>query len=90
MAVGMIFDVPGGTQAQYEQIRDEVAPGNQRPPGMPYHVGGATEQGWCVAEIWESREALDRFFEGKLKRALQRAGIDGQPRVFEVFNTMRP
>ena len=90
MAVGLIFDVPGVTQAQYEQVRDEVAPGNRRPPGMLHHVAGATEQGWCVAEIWESREALDRFLEGKVRQALQRAGIDGQPRIFEVFNSMQP
>ena len=88
MAVGMIFDVPGATQAQYEQVRDEVAPGNQRPPGMLHHVAGATERGWCVAEIWESHEALDRFFEDTLQPALQRAGIVGELRVFEVFNTM--
>lgn len=90
MAVGLIFDVPGGTQAQYNQIRDEVAPGNRRPPGMLYHVAGATEQGWCVAELWESQEALNRFFEDKVRPALRRAGIDGQPRTFEVFNTMEP
>ena len=88
MAVGLIFDVPGGTRTQYEQIRDEVAPGNHRPPGMLYHVAGATAQGWCVAQIWESEAALTRFFEGKVRPALQRAGIDGQPRVFEIFNTM--
>jgi hypothetical protein len=88
MAIGLIFDAPGATQAQYEQIRDEVAPGNRRPPGMLYHAAGATEHGWCVAEIWESEEALDRFFEDKVRPALQRAGIDGQPRVSEIFNTM--
>jgi hypothetical protein len=90
MAVGLIFDVPGGTQAQYNQIRDEVAPGNRRPPGMLYHVAGATEQGWCVAELWESEEALTRCFEDKVRPALRRAGIEGQPRTFEVFNTMEP
>ena len=41
-----------------------------------------------VAEIWESEEALTRFFDGKIRPALQRAGIDGQPHVFEIFNTM--
>jgi hypothetical protein len=88
MAVGLIFDTPGVTQAQYEQVRDEVAPGNHRPPGMLYHAAGPTEQGWCVAEIWESHEALDRFLDDKVRPALQRAGIHGQPRIFEVFNTM--
>ena len=55
---------------------------------MLYHAAGPTEQGWCVAEIWESREALDRFLNDTVRQALQRAGIDGQPRIFEVFNTM--
>jgi hypothetical protein len=55
---------------------------------MLYHAAGATEHGWCVAEIWESEEALDRFFEDKVRPALRRAGIDGQSRIFEIFNTM--
>jgi hypothetical protein len=41
-----------------------------------------------VVEIWESQEAIDRFFETKLGAALQRANMRVQPDRFEVVNTM--
>ncbi len=61
MAIAMIFDVPGLSQEQYDQVRREVSPDNKRPAGMLYHVGGPTEDGWRVIEVWESQEAVDRF-----------------------------
>ena len=90
MAVGLIFEGPGVSQAQYEQVKNQVAPGNKAPPGMLYHAGGPTENGWCVVEVWESQEALDRFFQQKLGAALQQANINIQPKSFQVVNTMQP
>jgi hypothetical protein len=91
MAVCLIFDVPGATQVQYEQVMNEASPGNRPPSGLISHVGGPTDNGWCVVEVWESQEAADRFFSDTLQRPLQKANVNpGQPRVFEVFNTMQP
>ncbi len=39
---------------------------------MLFHVGGPTEGGWRVEEVWESQAALDKFFQEKLGAALQR------------------
>jgi len=88
VAVCLIFDAPGGTQAQYEQVRSEVAPGDIPPPGATYHAAGPTEDGWCVVEVWDSREALERFATEILPPALERAGLSGQPRIFEVTTIM--
>lgn len=90
MAIGLLFDGAGVTQAQYEQARNEVAPDNRTPPGMLYHAAGPIPNGWRVIEIWESQEAADRFFQDKLAAALQRANITVQPQRFEVVNTMQP
>jgi hypothetical protein len=90
MVVCLICVAPGLTQAQYEQVRNEVAPGNRLPPGMFHHVAGPGENEWCVSEVWESQEALDRFFTDRLQQALQKAGVNGQPQIFEVANTMQP
>ncbi|CAA9553496.1 MAG: hypothetical protein AVDCRST_MAG73-3019 [uncultured Thermomicrobiales bacterium] len=49
---------------------------------------GASETGWTVVEVWESREALDRIFRERVGPALQEAGMSAQPRFFEVINTM--
>jgi quinol monooxygenase YgiN len=89
MAVCLIFDAPGMTQAQYDQVRTEVA-GDRPPDGALYHVTGPSENGWYVVETWESQEALDRFFREKLQAALQKAGISHQPRVLEVARIMQP
>ena len=89
MAIGMIFDGQI-TQAQYDQVRNEVAPGNSPAAGMLYHAGGPSENGWCVVEVWESKEAAQRFFDERLGRALQKAQISVQPRFFEVVNIMKP
>jgi quinol monooxygenase YgiN len=90
MAIGVIFEGAGVTQAQYEQVKNQVLPGNKPAPGMLYHVGGPTENGWCVVEVWESQEAMDRFFQQGLGKALQEANINIQPRPFQVFNTVKP
>ena len=90
MAVALIFDGPGVTQAQYDQVRAEVVPDNRPPAGMRYHVAGPTETGWLVVEVWESPEAADRFFRETLGQALQRANISVQPRVVPVHNTIQP
>ena len=89
MAVCLIFDAPGMTQVQYDQVRSEVA-GDRAPEGALYHAAGPTENGWYVVEVWESQEALDRFFRDKLQQALQKAGLNQQPRVLQVTRIMQP
>ncbi|HEV2121201.1 MAG TPA: hypothetical protein VGW38_00305 [Chloroflexota bacterium] len=42
-----------------------------------------------VIEVWESHEALQRFFEEQLAAALAAANINIQPRIFEVVNSVR-
>lgn len=89
MAIGMIFEGQI-TRAQYDQVHDDVSPGNAPPPGLLYHAGGPSESGWCVVEVWESQEAAQRFFDETLGQALQKARISVQPRFFEVVNVMTP
>src|SRR4051812_38396732 len=73
MAIGLIIEVSGGTQAQYDQVRNEVSPNNRPPEGMLYHAGGASDSGLTVIEVWESQEAATRFFQEKLGKAVEKA-----------------
>jgi hypothetical protein len=85
MAVAFVFDGAGVTQAQYEQVVNEVSPeGPGTAPGVIFHIAGPTADGWRVVEVWESEEAMVQFFQGKLSAALQKANITGQPDVFPV------
>ena len=88
MAILAVFDAPGHTQAQYDQVRRRVAPDNRLLPGLLYHAAGASEGGVCVVEVWESQEALQRFFEQTLSQPLQEAGMNVQPKFFPLVNTM--
>jgi hypothetical protein len=88
MTVGVIFTGVGVTQAQYEQVLHQVMPNDQRPTGLRAHAAGPSADGWCVVELWESREDLDRFVQDPLRPALQAAGITVQPTIFEVVNAI--
>jgi len=77
------------SQDQYYQVFNQVTDhGRQPAPGMLTHHAGPTEGGFCVMETWESQEALQEFFATQLGEALKAAGIQGQPRVFEIINTL--
>ena len=91
MSIGFVFSIPGMTQGQYEQIRQEVQPDNKLVAGMLSHSGGPVLGGdsWRVVETWESEEAATRFFNEKLGAALQRANVTAKPEVFQVYNSMQ-
>ena len=84
MAIGVLFDAAGVTQAQYEQVRDEVFVGGKLPQGLLTHIAGPKDGNWCVVEVWESEADLRRFFDERLGSALQRAGITVQPTMFPL------
>jgi quinol monooxygenase YgiN len=90
MAIGLLFQGGNVSQDQYQQVLDQVSPGNQPPPGMLYHAAGTGEDGIVVFEVWESQEAVQRFFDEKLGQALQEANINVQPTFLPIVNTMQP
>jgi quinol monooxygenase YgiN len=88
MAVGVAFQGTGVSQDQYQQVFDQVAPDGQLQPGMLYHAAGVSPDGVVVVEVWESQEALQRFFQEQLGQALLQANITVQPTVIEMIRTM--
>jgi len=92
MAVGLIHEIPGGTQADYDAIVQELVGGKLSAlsdwpaEGILVHVAGPYDGGWRVVDVWESEEALQAFGE-KLGPAIERAGVDvPQPTTFPVHN----
>jgi len=90
MAIVLVFEAAGVTQTQYDQACKEVSPDNKPPEGMLYHVAAPTANGWRVVEVWESQAAVDKFFQEKLGKALQKANINVKPEVAQVHNIMKP
>jgi hypothetical protein len=91
MAVGCYIEFEGATQQQYDRVSEALgldSPNPEWPEGIISHTSGPSENGnWCVVDCWESREAFNRFFESRLKNALEQGGMPrAEPRWFEVYN----
>lgn len=84
MAVALILDLPGVTEAQYATARGML--GEALQPGNLVHAAGPTEGGWRVVEVWESEAAMGAFFQSAAAAtAMKAAGIPpAQPTVFPV------
>ncbi len=97
MAIVVVFDLPGVTQDQYDAVI-KVLTGNvfgfnvqsDLPvSGIVSHVAGPTATGWHVTDVWESRDAFNRFAE-VLTPILQDVGIptDPPPQIFEAHRVV--
>jgi quinol monooxygenase YgiN len=89
MAIGFIFNNPGQTQEQYDASVEQLNLAENLPEGWIFHAAGPTEDGWRVVEVWESQEAADAYFQGRLGQVLQNVGVSlGQPDTFTVYNVV--
>lgn len=93
MAIIVVLDMPGMTQALYEQSAEKVAgrPGPVTSPsdwpvaGLVSHTAAPTANGFLVVDVWESEEAFRQFGE-KLVPILRELGLpDVQPQTYPVF-----
>jgi hypothetical protein len=76
MAAGLILQFPASVREQeYDavnsQLRFDPRTGEgDWPAGLQSHSAGASDDGWVVTEIWESKEAQAAFMESQLGAAL--------------------
>jgi hypothetical protein len=80
MAVCLVITVSGATLEQYDDVRRAV--GDPLADGQLWHVAGATADGICVVDVWQSRADFDRFMQDRLGEAIGRAGF-AQPQIVE-------
>jgi len=84
MADALILEFEGFGKETYDRVNDllgidmESGQGDW-PDGLLSHVGAAKEGGWVVFEVWESKEAQERFMADRLGRALEEGGAQGPP-----------
>ena len=87
MPVVLRFTTPGFTAAKYDEVIQKLdAAGAASPAGRLYHVCFGDTDNLRVSDIWESREAFEKFGE-TLRPIMQDLGI-GPPEIefFEVYN----
>jgi hypothetical protein len=64
MATAAMFEFTDGMDADlYDQVNPRVNPPGNPPDGLIFHSSGPSpDGGWRILDVWESREAFDRFF----------------------------
>jgi len=89
MAIGLIMEFAGATQAQYDAILKDMNLGGKMPPGGIFHVAGPMDGGWRVVDVWESQAAFDSFRAAQIEPLSRKHGVPA-PRVtvFPVHNTL--
>lgn len=91
-------DFPEGVGTQmYDGVNATANLANDPPEGLIFHWAGEVDGKWTITDVWESREAHDRFRDERLFPAIQQvSGMDPasgpQPTVdeFEVHNYIKP
>ena len=85
MAILMISDASEDTLAHYDQVIKELeAAGCGQPSGRQFHVAARKGTGYVVTDVWESQEALDRFFE-IISPLMQQAGSDPERQSMQIL-----
>jgi hypothetical protein len=81
----------------YDGVNAEMDIANDPPEGLIFHWAGEVDGKWTINDVWESREAYERFREERLFPAIQKvSGMDPatgpQPTLteFTVHNYVKP
>ena len=81
MAVAVVMEFNGATLAQYDQIIDLMGlnPRGAGPPGSLFHWVAETPGGMLVTDVWESKEAYERFAAEKIGPFSGKVGLPSPP-----------
>ena len=96
MAIGVLFDYPGVTQAQYDAVLKKLKPAGSFSKladwpvkGCLMHVAGPTKTGWRVVDVWESETDFTKF-GSVLMPHLKAAGFpETPPQIFPAHNFIK-
>jgi heme-degrading monooxygenase HmoA len=67
MAVLIRHRAAGMTPAQYDEISPPLVEKLKAQPGFVLHVSYEDAQGFCVAEVWETKEQHATWFNENVK-----------------------
>jgi hypothetical protein len=92
MSTVMLMEWTGVTPDQYNQVMRTLDLDNKPPAGGIFHVSGFAGGTLRVLDIWDSQQAFEKFQKDRLTDAVQKAGINGQPKVqfFPAHNIYLP
>ena len=90
MAIAVVLKFKGASLEQYDQVVDRM--GFERSgaggPGGIFHWVTQTEDGLQITDVWESKDAFERFAQEQLRSHTAAVGITEQPEItyYDVHN----
>ncbi len=87
---GVLFDLPGVTQRDYDSLMQSLDIGSAPPEGALFHLAGPhPDGGWLIVSVWESLHAFERFANERLLPAARALGVTPvRPRIFPVYELL--
>lgn len=87
----VLVSPPGFTRQQYEESVRKLTGGKDRlssltdwpVEGLIAHIAGESPSGFRVVDVWESREALDRF-GARLAPIFAEIGVEGESEIYDT------
>jgi quinol monooxygenase YgiN len=73
--------------ADYDRISPPLVEQVKQQPGFILHVAFEDAQGFCVAELWESQEQHDAWFN---ENVVPNVPAEIKQEVVQIHNTVRP
>ena len=91
MAIAVRFGGQATSREKYDGVRKRLEDaGDWPPPGLIFHAAHGGSDVEEVFEVWESREAFERF-GSKLMPLLEEVGINpDEPQIREVYKMDKP
>ena len=88
MAIAVLYEFRGMTQADYDSFIQDAYQG-QAMPGVISHAAGPAEDGWWAFDVYESQEAADAIGPPAIAR-LREIGVEEPPvtTTFQVHNVL--
>ncbi len=74
MAVRVQIHINGMTREQYASSAQALEGIVKEQPGFIFHCSGVSERGVFVTEVWESREAFERYAQATIVPVAQQQG----------------
>jgi hypothetical protein len=75
------------TPEMYDEVSPELLESIKKQPGFILHVAFVDKDGFCAAEIWETQEHHDTWFNANV---VPNVPVEIAQEVIEVHNVVQP